>query len=149
MTHEELPAPSDRWKTARDSSSRRGMRPVQSLSATCVALALACFDTTTPSNPPSSAGVDAPPPSAASGSCSAARSALDGNVGHLETTSVPPLTESEGPIAEAFAYLRDTAALILDVRANGGGYPQYRCALRELPQRGPALRREHVSLAQG
>jgi hypothetical protein len=51
------------------------------------------------------------------------REILDGNVGYLETTSVPPLAESEGAIAEAFAYLRDTAALILDVRANGGGYP--------------------------
>jgi C-terminal processing protease CtpA/Prc len=36
---------------------------------------------------------------------------------------VPPLAESESAIAEAFAYLRATAALILDVRANGGGYP--------------------------
>ncbi|HTV17993.1 MAG TPA: S41 family peptidase [Polyangiaceae bacterium] len=51
------------------------------------------------------------------------REILDGNVGYLETTGVPSLPESEGPIAEAFAYLHDTEALILDVRANGGGDP--------------------------
>lgn len=48
---------------------------------------------------------------------------LEGNVGYLETTSLPPLPEAEAAIAAAFAHLHDTSALILDVRANGGGYP--------------------------
>ncbi len=48
---------------------------------------------------------------------------LEGNIGYIETTAVPPLAESRAQIDAAFTTVRDTAALILDVRANGGGDP--------------------------
>jgi hypothetical protein len=51
------------------------------------------------------------------------REILEGNIGYIETTAVPGLEESRGPISDAFAFLANTEALILDLRANTGGDP--------------------------
>lgn len=49
---------------------------------------------------------------------------LDGNVGYLEIRGFPPATpELRARYAAAFELLKDTDALIIDVRRNGGGDP--------------------------
>jgi retinol-binding protein 3 len=48
---------------------------------------------------------------------------LPGNVGYMRINGVPQLAASRDAIAAAFAFLRNTDALILDNRANGGGDP--------------------------
>ena len=47
---------------------------------------------------------------------------LPGNVGYMEVSGVP--TGATAAIDAAFAYLRNTDALIVDLRGNGGGAPQ-------------------------
>jgi hypothetical protein len=49
---------------------------------------------------------------------------MPGNIGYLELYGVPPLELARGAVDAAFAYLRDTQALILDCRRNGGGDPR-------------------------
>ena len=53
---------------------------------------------------------------------------LAGNVGYLEVNGVPDLEFAREAIAAAFAFLKNTDALILDLRGNGGGSPET-CAL--------------------
>jgi hypothetical protein len=49
---------------------------------------------------------------------------LEGRVGYLQINGVPPLEFAEEAVAAAFAFLKDTDALILDCRGNGGGDPR-------------------------
>jgi hypothetical protein len=53
---------------------------------------------------------------------------LAGNVGYLEINAVPDPALARSAIAAAFAFLRNTDALILDLRGNSGGWPET-CAL--------------------
>ena len=46
---------------------------------------------------------------------------LAGNIGYMEVSGVPPQVNSA--IDAAFAFLRNTDALIIDLRGNGGGWP--------------------------
>jgi len=46
-----------------------------------------------------------------------------GNIGYLQVDGNPPLPFARSAIDAAFAFLRDTDALILDCRGNGGGDP--------------------------
>nr|AFB69918.1 interphotoreceptor retinoid-binding protein [uncultured bacterium] len=47
---------------------------------------------------------------------------LPGNIGYLEINGVPPFASKA--IDAAFAFLKNTDALILDLRGNGGGAPE-------------------------
>ena len=47
---------------------------------------------------------------------------LAGNIGYMEVSGVPPGVNSA--IDAAFAFLRNTDALIIDLRGNGGGWPE-------------------------
>ena len=49
---------------------------------------------------------------------------LDGNIGYMRVNGMPPPNVSGDAIAAAFAFLRNTDALIIDLRANGGGEPK-------------------------
>jgi retinol-binding protein 3 len=49
---------------------------------------------------------------------------LDGNIGYLKLWGVPILEGSREAVADAFALLHDTEALILDNRGNKGGDPR-------------------------
>ena len=46
---------------------------------------------------------------------------LAGNIGYMEVSGVPP--RANAAIDAAFAYLRNTDALVIDLRGNGGGWP--------------------------
>ncbi|HKN76268.1 MAG TPA: S41 family peptidase [Candidatus Acidoferrum sp.] len=46
---------------------------------------------------------------------------LDGNIGYIVANGMLPDSLAKDPIAAAFAFLRDTDALILDLRGNPGG----------------------------
>lgn len=48
---------------------------------------------------------------------------LDGNVGYMRVNGVPPLDTARSAVAAAFAFLKNTDALIIDNRGNGGGDP--------------------------
>lgn len=48
---------------------------------------------------------------------------LDGNVGYLRVDGFPPPEFAREPMTAAFAFLKNTDALIIDVRHNGGGDP--------------------------
>ena len=48
---------------------------------------------------------------------------LDGNIGYMRVNAVPLFAASKDAISAAFAFLRNTDALILDNRGNGGGDP--------------------------
>lgn len=52
---------------------------------------------------------------------------LDGNIGYLVVNSQLPIEAAKDAIGAAFAFLHNTDAMILDLRANGGGsgYPAY------------------------
>ena len=62
-----------------------------------------------------------PPPRGEGGVARADR--LPGNVGYIEVVSLPPPDVFKGPLDRAMAPLKDTRALILDLRRNGGGTP--------------------------
>lgn len=49
---------------------------------------------------------------------------LPGNIGYLQINGFGPLKPASRVIAAAMAQLTDTAALIVDLRHNGGGYPE-------------------------
>jgi len=49
---------------------------------------------------------------------------LEGHVGYLQMDGVPPLEVAEDALAAAFAFVKNTDALILDCRNNGGGDPR-------------------------
>jgi hypothetical protein len=48
---------------------------------------------------------------------------LDGNVGYMRVNGVPFIESARSAIAAAFEFLRNTDALIIDNRGNGGGDP--------------------------
>jgi hypothetical protein len=48
---------------------------------------------------------------------------LDGNVGYMRVNGVPMFQVSKDAISAAFAFLKNTDALIIDNRGNGGGDP--------------------------
>lgn len=48
---------------------------------------------------------------------------LDGNVGYMRVNGVPPVEAASSAVAAAFAFVRNTDALIIDDRGNGGGDP--------------------------
>ncbi|MGC3979966.1 MAG: S41 family peptidase [Steroidobacteraceae bacterium] len=49
---------------------------------------------------------------------------LEGNVGYMRVNGVPPFDYSKDAVATAFAFLKNTDALIIDNRGNGGGDPR-------------------------
>jgi len=49
---------------------------------------------------------------------------LEGNVGYIRVDGLAPLSISRAPIAAAFAFLRNSTALIVDCRSNTGGDPE-------------------------
>jgi hypothetical protein len=49
---------------------------------------------------------------------------LEGNIGYMEVNGMPPAPIAKAAIAAAFAFLHNTDALIIDLRANGGGDPE-------------------------
>jgi C-terminal processing protease CtpA/Prc len=56
---------------------------------------------------------------------------LDGNIGYLELLGFAPLESARDTAAAAMAFLANVDALIIDVRANGGGHPsmiQFLCS---------------------
>jgi hypothetical protein len=48
---------------------------------------------------------------------------LDGNVGYIQLDGVMPLSTAKAVIDAAFVFLRNTKAIIIDARGNGGGTP--------------------------
>jgi peptidase S41-like protein len=62
-----------------------------------------------------------PPPRGEGGVARADK--LPGNVGYIEVVSLPPPDVFKDPVDRAMAPLKDTRALILDLRRNGGGAP--------------------------
>ena len=87
-----------------------------------------------------------PPPRGEGGVARADR--LPGNVGYIEVVSLPPPDVFKGPLDRAMAPLKDTRALILDLRRNGGGTPAAE-VYRELFRRsGEARRRQQVHVPQ-
>jgi retinol-binding protein 3 len=48
---------------------------------------------------------------------------LAGNISYMQVNGMPPPDVSRDAIAAAFAFLRNADALIIDLRANGGGEP--------------------------
>jgi hypothetical protein len=70
------------------------------------------------------AGPDGPPsvrPDARNGAIGRLE-VLAGNIGYMEVSGVPPRVNAA--IDAAFAFLRNTDALIIDLRGNGGGWPE-------------------------
>jgi hypothetical protein len=49
---------------------------------------------------------------------------LPGNIGYLQVNGEPPVQAAKEAITTALAFLRNTDALIIDDRANGGGDPE-------------------------
>src|SRR5215831_14463446 len=73
-----------------------------------------------PPGPPPGAPTG-PPPRGEGGVVRADR--LPGNVGYIEVAGLPPLEVFKMPTDKAMAALKDTRALIIDLRRNGGGTP--------------------------
>jgi hypothetical protein len=73
-----------------------------------------------PMGPPPGAPAG-PPPRGEGGVARADR--LPGNIGYVEVVSLPPLDIFKDPFDRAMAPLKDTRALIVDLRRNGGGAP--------------------------
>jgi hypothetical protein len=71
--------------------------------------------------PPGAAGAPAPPPPSEGGFVRADR--LPGNIGYVEVSGFPPPGAFKPAADKAMAALKDTKALIVDVRRNGGGSP--------------------------
>jgi hypothetical protein len=75
-----------------------------------------------PAGAPPGAGPPAgPPPRSEAGIARADR--LPGNIGYIEVVALPPLEAFKAPTDKAMGALKDTRALILDLRRNGGGTP--------------------------
>lgn len=49
---------------------------------------------------------------------------LEGNIGYMRVNAVPPFDYAKDAVAAAFAFLKNTDALIIDNRGNGGGDPR-------------------------
>ena len=49
---------------------------------------------------------------------------LDGNIGYMAVNAMPPSEAARQAVAAAFALLRDTDALVIDLRGNAGGSPE-------------------------
>jgi len=62
-----------------------------------------------------------PPPRSEAGVARADR--LPGNIGYIEVVALPGLDSFKPPVERAMAALKDTRALIVDLRRNGGGTP--------------------------
>jgi C-terminal processing protease CtpA/Prc len=67
------------------------------------------------------------------------RKVLPGNIGYLALWGVPMVEVSRDDIAEAFAFLHGTAALILDNRQNRGGDPHTVALYLSYLTEGPAV----------
>lgn len=48
---------------------------------------------------------------------------LDGNIGYLKVDAFPPAQDAGATLAAAMAFLKNTDAMIVDLRDNGGGAP--------------------------
>jgi hypothetical protein len=71
---------------------------------------------------PAAAPPQAPPPANEGGFVRADR--LPGNIGYVEVLSFPQLAAFQPAADRALASLKDTSALIIDLRRNGGGTPE-------------------------
>jgi len=71
--------------------------------------------------PPASGPPPGPPPRSEAGVARADR--LPGNVGYIEVVGLPPVEVFKEPADRAMGALKDTRALIIDLRRNGGGTP--------------------------
>jgi hypothetical protein len=67
------------------------------------------------------------------------RKILAGNIGYLALWGVPMVEVARDDISEAFAFLHDTAALIIDNRDNRGGDPQTVALYVSYLTRGPSV----------
>jgi hypothetical protein len=72
--------------------------------------------------PPGGANAPAPPPASEGGFVRADR--LPGNIGYVEVVNFPPMGAFRPAADKAMAALKDTKALIIDERRNGGGSPE-------------------------
>jgi hypothetical protein len=72
--------------------------------------------------PPPGAAAAGPPPASEGGFVRADR--LAGDIGYVEVNGFPPPAGFKAAADKAMAALKDTKALIIDVRRNGGGSPE-------------------------
>ena len=78
-----------------------------------------------PPGPPPGAGPNAaPPPAPVRSEAGVVRAdKLPGNIGYIEISGFPPLEQFKRVVDRAMPALKDTRALIIDIRRNGGGSP--------------------------
>ena len=74
-------------------------------------------------SPPPTGGAPMGPPPASEGGIVRADK-LAGNIGYIEISGFPPPAAFKPALDRAMAALKDTKALIVDVRRNGGGSPE-------------------------
>ena len=73
---------------------------------------------------------------------------LQGNIGYMQVNGVPPYDLAKEAVAAAFTFLRNTDALIIDNRGNGGGDPRTVSLYMSYLSEGPSVPRQHFPCAR-